>query len=440
MTCKIQRTIEKYHMLSSVKSVAVGVSGGADSVCLLHYLSSIRQEYDIVIKAVHVNHNIRGEQAERDCDFVRELCRRLDVELHVFSVDVPSLSRERGMSIEECGREVRYECFAKLGCDVTAVAHTLSDSIETMLFNFARGTAIRGICGIPPIRDTVIRPLIECSREEIESYCRENSLDFVTDSTNLLDDYARNKIRHHAVPVLKQINPELEKCALRFFESVNADCDYIETKARQLIEASRIDDRSYRLTMWRESHEAVRSQALSLVLSSCLKKPVESRHISLCNRLISAGAGKIELTKDLYLAVKGDIITIQLRPDFSKPWSCTVEGDIVSSPYASYSIKCYNTDELDNGMKRQAIDADTVKGRLVMRSRLPGDKIKDAKRKNTKTLKKLFCEMKIPCEKRNEIAVLCDENGVVWAENICVNADNAVSGTTKRVYIVQKRG
>lgn len=440
MTCKIRRTIEKYKMLDSVKSVAVGVSGGADSVCLLHYLSTIRQEYDIVVKAVHVNHNIRGEQADSDCDFVRALCRKLDVELQVFSVDVPSLASEKGMSVEECGRFVRYECFRKSGCDAIAVAHTLSDSIETMLFNFARGTALKGVCGIPPKRDTVIRPLIECTRDEIESYCREHSLAFVTDSTNLLDDYARNKIRHHAVPVLRQINPEFEKCALRFFYSVYEDFDYIQTQAQRLIKESRIDAESFRLSLWRESHKAVRNQALGLLLAANMKKSVETRHVELCNRLIQDGSGRIELTKDLYLAVKGDIIAIQSRLQTSKPWCVAVEGEFINAPYGSYRIRQYNIDKLDHDKIEHAIDADTVKGNLVMRSRLPGDTIKDAKRNNTKTLKKLFCEMKIPCEKRNEIALLCDENGVVWAENIGVNAANAVSGTTKRVYIVEKRG
>lgn len=427
-------------MLDSVKSVAVGVSGGADSVCLLHYLSTIRQEYDIVIKAVHVNHNIRGEQADSDCDFVRALCRELDVELQVFSVDVPSLASEKGMSVEECGRFVRYECFRKAGCDAIAVAHTLSDSIETMLFNFARGTALKGVCGIPPKRDTIIRPLIECTRDEIESYCRENSLAFVTDSTNLLDDYARNRIRHHAVPVLRQINPEFEKCALRFFYSVYADFDYIQTQAQRLIEESRIDAESFRLSLWRESHEAVRKQALGLLLAESMKKSVETRHIELCDRLIRDGSGRFELTKDLYLAVKGDIIAIQSRLQPCEPWFVAVEGEIVNAPYGSYRIRQYNIDKLDHDKIEHAIDADTVKGSLVMRSRLPGDTIKDAKRNNTKTLKKLFCEMKIPCEKRNEIALLCDENGVVWAENIGVNAANAVSGTTKRVYIVEREG
>ncbi|MGN1195100.1 MAG: tRNA lysidine(34) synthetase TilS, partial [Acutalibacteraceae bacterium] len=378
-----------------------------------------------------------------DCDYVKELCKKLDVELSVFSVDVPALASEKGMSVEECGRSVRYECFNKLGCDAIAVAHTLSDSIETMLFNFARGTSLRGVCGIPPKRDNIIRPLIECTRAEIEKYCEENSLSFVTDSTNLLDDYARNKIRHHAVPALKQINPEIEKCALRFFESLNIDCDYIDESARKLISDSRLSDCSFKLEPWQSCHEAVRRQAMSLIISPCLKKPVENRHIELCCRAVRDSKGKVELTKDLYLAVKGGIITIQFSSAYSKEWRISVDSvneDEINSPYASYIIKSCRVSELNESEKAFMIDADTVKGQLVLRSRLAGDKIKDAKRKNSKTLKKLFCEMKIPPEKRSEIAVLSDDNGVLWVENVCVNADNAVSKNTKRVYIVKKKG
>lgn len=440
MICKIRETIEKFQMLSSVKSVAVGVSGGADSVCLLHYLSSVRQEYGIILKAVHVNHNIRGDQAQKDCDFVKELCEKLDVELLVFSVDVPSLAAEKGSSLEECGRLVRYDCFNKAECDAVAVAHTLSDSIETVLFNFARGTALRGVCGIPPKRDNIIRPLIRCSRDEIEQYCRDNGLDFVTDSTNLLDDYARNKIRHHAVPALKKVNPGLEKCAVRFFDSISLNLDFVEQSAKELIEKSCIGKNSYRLNEWQVCHEAVRRQAVSFLISPFLSKPVEFRHIELCCRAITESKGKVQLTKDLYLCVKDDIITIQTCSSVCAGWKVKVDGEIVNSPYASYSVRLYDITQLERDDERYAVDADTVNGKLVLRSRLPGDKIKDKHRGNTKTLKKLFCERKLPPDERNKIAVLSDDNGVLWVENICANAENAIGQNTKKVYIVKKRG
>ncbi|MCM1544504.1 MAG: tRNA lysidine(34) synthetase TilS, partial [Ruminococcus sp.] len=171
MICKIISTIEKYDMLTNVKSVVVGVSGGADSICLLHFLSKIREKYGIVLSAVHINHNIRGEEAKRDENFVRCFCNSLGIECHVFSIDVPKLAKDLSLSEEECGRKVRYECFNKINADAVAVAHTLSDSIETVIFNLTRGTGLKGVCGIPPVRDNIIRPLIEITRDEVEEYC-----------------------------------------------------------------------------------------------------------------------------------------------------------------------------------------------------------------------------------------------------------------------------
>ena len=168
MICKVRHTIKKFGLLDGVSSLAVGVSGGADSMCLLEILSKLKLEYGIILKAVHINHNIRGEEALRDQKLVEDYCKALGVECLVYSVDIPALSKEMGIGEEECGRIKRYECFSEAECDAVATAHSLSDSIETLVFNLVRGTGTKGLCGIPPRRDSVIRPLIDCSRKEIE--------------------------------------------------------------------------------------------------------------------------------------------------------------------------------------------------------------------------------------------------------------------------------
>ena len=140
MICKVKSTIERHKMLEGVKTVAVGLSGGADSMCLTDILIKLKVQYGVVVKAVHINHNIRGKEAERDENHVREYCKENGIELLVFSEDIPSHSKELGISEEECGRKVRYECFRKANCDAIATAHTLSDSVETSVFNFIRGT------------------------------------------------------------------------------------------------------------------------------------------------------------------------------------------------------------------------------------------------------------------------------------------------------------
>ena len=207
MICKVKNTIEKHRMLENITSVAVGVSGGADSMCLLHILSKLKEEYSIILKAVHINHGIRGDEAMRDENAVRAYCEKAGIELLVFHKDIPYLAKKMGLGEEECGRQVRYECFSEAHCDAVATAHSLSDSIETLIFNLSRGTGTKGLCGIPPVRDgNIIRPLIDCTREEIENYCKENGVPYVTDSTNLTDDYKRNYIRHKIVPALSEVN------------------------------------------------------------------------------------------------------------------------------------------------------------------------------------------------------------------------------------------
>ena len=207
---KVMKAIDDYSMLRGASKVVVGFSGGADSVCLLHILSKLRNEIGFEIIGAHVNHGIRGDEALRDADFAQDFCKQLGVAFKLLNVDCVSKAREMGVSVEECGRLLRYDFFYSLAdCNTRiATAHNSNDNTETVLFNLARGSSVKGVGGIPPVRGNIIRPLIYCARKEIEGYSRENNLQFVTDSTNLCDDYTRNKIRHKILPVLEEINPE----------------------------------------------------------------------------------------------------------------------------------------------------------------------------------------------------------------------------------------
>ncbi|MBP3692302.1 MAG: tRNA lysidine(34) synthetase TilS, partial [Clostridia bacterium] len=164
--------IEQYNMLKNVKTVTVALSGGADSVALLLAMLQLRSRYGITVKAAHLNHNLRGEESDRDEQFVRSLCEQYKVELAVKSVDVKNLAQSTKQSVELAARAARYEFFAC--CDgVVATAHTADDNIETVLLNLVRGTGLEGICGIPPVREGFIRPLIMCTRAQIEQFCKE---------------------------------------------------------------------------------------------------------------------------------------------------------------------------------------------------------------------------------------------------------------------------
>ena len=205
MICKVRDTLIKYSMLENTDEIIVGFSGGADSTCLLYILNLLKDEFDFKIHAAHVNHSLRGNESERDEKFVRDFCEKNSIKLSVLKVDIFKMSKIEGKSLEECGREVRYNFFNSLCANKSkiATAHNLNDCEETMFFNLTRGSGLKGLCSIPAVRENIIRPLIRCSRDEIENFCKENSIQYVTDSSNLSDDYTRNKIRHNIIPILK---------------------------------------------------------------------------------------------------------------------------------------------------------------------------------------------------------------------------------------------
>ncbi len=435
MICKVKDTVKKYGLITdNIKTVAVGLSGGADSVCLLHLLSSLKDEYGIILKAVHINHNIRGKEADSDEEFVRCFCKELGVELLVFSEDVPTLAKERKLSFEECGRQVRYECFKKADCDAVAVAHTLSDSIETMLFNLARGTGVKGLSGISPKREPgIIRPLIGCTRSEIEAYCKAHSLQYVTDSTNLSDDYTRNHIRHNIVPAFEKINGDFENAFLRAMNSVREENGFVESCAVRLLEESRCKE-GYLVKKLSSADDVLLKRCVLQMLKEKMDKPPEAKHIELCFEAVKAGKGKIEIGKDLYLCVSGDIISFCNPESTNCTWKALFENGAAHTSFGSFVL-------LNDGINgKDSFDADKIKNELFLSSRLEGDKFTFSKRGVTKSLKKLFNELKIPCGKRNEIAVLHDGENVVWIEDIGVNAMYIPDKNSQKIITIKKDG
>lgn len=208
---KVLEFINDNEMIRHGDSVVVGLSGGADSVCLILLLDEIRKDIEFDIKAVHINHGIRGENADRDEAFSKALCERLSIPFESFHVDVPSLAKNSGLTLEEAGRNARYECYSKVG-KLVALAHHIDDQAETVLFNIVRGSGIKGVGGIEPVKEkndiTVIRPLLCISREEIIKYLEENGEPFCTDETNLENDYSRNLIRNEIMKEFNSIQPQ----------------------------------------------------------------------------------------------------------------------------------------------------------------------------------------------------------------------------------------
>ncbi len=435
MICKVKKTIERFSMFDKTKSIAVGLSGGADSVCLFDILLKLKGEYGFKIIAVHVNHNLRGEEAMRDQLFVEKLCKKNKVELKIVSPDVSKIAEEKHIGVEECGRIIRYEALKSVNCDKIAVAHSLSDCIETSLFNLIRGSSLSGICRIPPIRDNVIRPLIDCSSAEIRRYCKENNLEYVVDSTNLHDDYSRNFIRQNIVPLFSSLNENYEESFKRFYDSVSFDEAYLKETAKNTLENAKTEngfDRNVLLS----SNSAIFHRCIKSMLEDAMKKQVEKRHIELVCEAIEK-TGSVQLSKDLYIFVNRDIITFRSHQKKAEPWLSKSKGKTFVSPYKTYELSIEAFDKNSYTGDNNICDAAFLSEPYFMRSRKEGDSITLLKRSVTKTLKKLFNEEKIPAEKRNEIAVLESGGKVIWVEGFGVNAPCRISDKTEKVAIIK---
>ncbi len=220
------------HLLDIGDSVLVGFSGGADSVCLLFMLWELRERFDLKIYALHVNHGIRGEEARRDAEFCRDLCESRGIPFEAVYADIPALAKRDGLGLEEEGRKFRYECFEekakKYGCNRIAVAHHMNDRAETMMFQLIRGSRLKGLAGIDEKNGNIIRPLMCLSREEIEECLKENGLDHVTDSTNLENDYTRNRIRNMILPALEELRPRAVRHIAQSAEYLSRVSDFME--------------------------------------------------------------------------------------------------------------------------------------------------------------------------------------------------------------------
>ena len=229
-------------MISSGQKVVAAVSGGCDSVCMLHILSKLAGTIGFSLEAAHFNHKLRQEESERDEQFTKNLCEKLEIPLHVGAGDVSGYAARSAVGIEEAARILRYEFLEKIseetGADRIATAHNADDNAETVLFNLTRGSGIKGLCGIPPVRGKIIRPVMFLTRTRIEQYMEENGLDHVEDSTNADTDYTRNKLRHNVMPVLRRINPNVSGSIMDTKQLLTWDDEFISAFAQRFIDGN----------------------------------------------------------------------------------------------------------------------------------------------------------------------------------------------------------
>lgn len=427
------KAVDTYCLFEYNDKIAVALSGGADSVSLLHMLCSVKEKYNLTLFAIHINHMIRGAEAERDESFCREFCKRLGIELFVKRIDVPALAKNEKISTELCGRNVRYSAFEEISkklCCKIATAHTLSDNAETLMINLARGTSLNGLCAIPARRGNIIRPLILCDRAYIENYCRENSLNFVTDSTNLTDDYTRNKIRRNVITELKSINPSFETSVKRLCDDARLVVEYLDKQTKLALSACKLEY-GYSTDKLLSFDKIIRQNAIKRICLDSGAEIPEHIHIELIDDILKNG-GSVDLYGNFRAIAKQGILRVE-QIKFDNNTTDEISFSNVIDKQFTLAGQKYFVKEVTNsdcqGDNYISLSENEI-SKAVIRTRRQGDKFFFEKRKLLKSLRKAMNEFKIPSEQRDLIPLVALDDKILWCKGI---------NTTQTSYSAEKR-
>ena len=446
LTEKALNTIEKHKMLQNGDTVAVALSGGADSMALFHFLCNTREKLGIKVLALHVNHGLR-EESRQEQEFVADYCAKLGVECIITQLDMNNNEKPQGLSTESWARDLRYRFFAKETEKYSAklaTAHTMSDRAETVLFNLTRGTSLKGAAGIPAVRDGIIRPLIDCSREEIELYCEKHAIPFVTDKTNFEDIYSRNKIRLNVIPQLKKINPAVEAAICSFASDSVEIYSLLEEMSDQLYRNA-LGLGGLDVDMLKRRHPAVVKNLLrnNLDKLDCLSKD----NIEAIYRALSSSQYKRQLSATVFCRIKDGRLSFYSPQKTEKkeglsytqiqPGQTVVFGDYTLHFSIISQAEHKNITENSKNYLTYGINYDILKGDVGLRTRKTGDKFTFINRNVTKTLKKLFIEDKVPQGYRDRIPVLVDEtDSVIWVGEYGTSQPFVPTDDTKEILLI----
>lgn len=390
---KLQTFIRQQQLIVPGDEIWCAVSGGADSVALLFALYLLKEKLEIRLSAVHFNHHLRGEESDRDESFVRQFCDRYDIPLVVSGANV--VSGKKGL--EAAAREARYAFFATLSGKI-ATAHTADDNAETVLMHLVRGTGLKGLGGIAPANGKLIRPLLSVTRQEVLAFLQEYNLDYVTDSSNETDDFLRNRLRHHVMPLLKNENP-------RFSENTSQMALRLREDEKALSDLSNLENPSVSQIL--ELPQALQNRFYATFLKQCGVKEPEAEHIKLLHKLVVSSKPSAKAHFPGNVTISRNYDKLEKQPELAeisaRELSCP--GEVL---WNDVLITCAPADEIVN-----TSDCFTLQtcGKLVVRCRRAGDSIRLPC--GTKSLKKLFIDKKIPANLRDYIPVVSDDAGIL---------------------------
>ena len=414
---KVYDFCQEYGMLPQKGSVIACVSGGADSMCLLHILHELSSTLGFRLCAAHFNHNLRGAESDGDEDFVRLHCQAMGIELLCGSGFVAQEAERSGCGIEEMARLMRYEffhqCASKIGGAKIATAHNADDNLETVLLRIARGTGLLGLGGIPPVRDDIIRPVLCLTRDEIELYNSHHQIPSRVDSTNLDEAYSRNKLRHRVMPVLRELNPAVSRLSVDMCRLLRSDETYLQNLAQDFLDKNFKDGRLPAAELLSLPYP-VSSRVIRAVCGTSLT----SGHVAQILELAAAPGSSRELCiPGMSVNVQyGNLVFGQQETAAVVPETKLEPGSVVHFREQGFTIRCFYPEKVSQVHKSFTtflFKSSAICGNILVRSRRTGDSIRLNNKSGSKSLKKLFIDKKIPAYKRASIPVICDGLGPI---------------------------
>lgn len=450
-------TIREHSLIKEKDNILIGLSGGPDSMALLYALLEIKEKIPFLIYIAHVNHGVRGKDADEDEKFVEELSKDLNIPYYSTKIDMEGYAKLHKMSSEDAGRKLRYgffrEVLSKIGGGKIAVAHNKNDQAETLIMRFLRGTGIDGLGGMEYKSGNIIRPLLDISRDEIENYIEKNRIKTRLDKTNLVPIYNRNKIRLEAIPYIeKNFNPNIIDTLWRTSNIMSEDSNFLNkyslNKYKEYMKTKKKDSIILDRNEFIKEDDAIKKRIIRHCINDLTGslKGITSKHILDIVELFDKGeTGKsINLINNIVSETSYDDIVIRLgnsedrisynynlslgKPIYIEETNFFIEAKILPRSEAEINFK-------DRFIKY--FDYDKIEGGLCVRNRLRGDKFIPLGMNGMKKVKDLFIDEKVPLDKRETIPIVADDKNIIWVVGFRINEKYKITSSTKNVLIIK---
>lgn len=451
---KVRETIARYRMIERGDTVIVAVSGGADSVALLHVLNTLRDELDMNLVVAHMNHCIRGADSDQDALFVEALSTKLGIPYVIETTDVPAIRKQMHVGIEEAARKVRYDFLEQVAksCDAkrVAVAHTADDQAETVLLNIIRGAGLEGLSRMPYVRGRIIRPLMEISKSQVEAYLKENGLAWRVDESNLDQNYARNRVRHRLVPLLRdEFNPRVKEALVTLSKLACDESDIVSQAAQGVFESTtkEVGPKSviFDADMLAGNPRAIQRRCIRMAIE-IVKGDLRDVEYVQVERIIDCLEYGEEFTLTLpsgkvYAGLSCGNLAIfrrvspkkvEVEREINLPGKTEVPelGVMIVTDFASRASR-------PETLQQAVIDSAKIVGKLVVRTWRTGERMSPLGMVGSKKLQDIFIDKKIPQSRRGLIPIISDQEKIVWIAGVTVSEQVKIDDATLNAVLIE---